>query len=224
MKYLTRCIRLALLFCFILWAPSSLAHEHSAYSHHEFIDTSNPDWMSFVPGTRYLSELSIPGTHGSMARHGDLGDTNIPIAPDIVKNQTMSFSTQLESGIRAFDIRARHINNSFALHHNFFFQKAFFDEDILQPAADFLAKHPGEAIIMRVKEEYTPEGNDRSFDETFAYYKSLHPGLMWEPTSDNPLLDEIGVLRAIIASIKADPGKSANIMPVCFISWFLIIS
>ncbi|WP_300464637.1 hypothetical protein [Desulfobacula sp.] len=38
----------------------------------------------------------------------------------------MSLAQQLDSGIRAFDIRLRHLNNSFTVHHGAAYQNATF--------------------------------------------------------------------------------------------------
>ncbi len=176
-----------LLLCFILLPQGSWAHDHPAYSHDAIAKTSNSDWMSFVPRDRLLSELSLPGTHGSMALHGSIASLN-------VKNQTMSFTTQLESGLRAFDMRVHHTKDRLELHHGAFSQHTFFDDDVLKIAAEFLANHPSETLIMRVKEDHDPTNNTRTLNETFAYHKNLYPDLMWDPTSnnsDNPTLDEI---------------------------------
>ena len=61
------------------------------------------------------------------------------------------------------DIRARHVNDVFAIHHGLVFQHAFFGTDVMEPVIGFLAQHPTETVLMRVKEEYTEENNTRTF-------------------------------------------------------------
>jgi hypothetical protein len=59
-------------------------------------ETSHPDWMGLLPDGANLAALSIPGTHDTMA----WGVT--PVA----NTQDSDLSEQLNSGIRALDIRA----------------------------------------------------------------------------------------------------------------------
>ena len=48
----------------------SQAHRHHSYSHDPWVMTSNPRWMTSLKDDVLLSELSIPGTHDTMALHG----------------------------------------------------------------------------------------------------------------------------------------------------------
>ncbi|MEB9553502.1 phosphatidylinositol-specific phospholipase C domain-containing protein [Bacillus cereus] len=123
---------------------------------------TNKDWMKYIPDSYRISQLSIPGTHGSMALYGS-------VLGDILINQTMSLDIQLNPGIRYIDIRCRHYNNTFPIHHNFAFQVAYFD-DVLFSVRNFLNQNPRETILMRVQEEYDPSGNTRTFGKTFESY------------------------------------------------------
>jgi 1-phosphatidylinositol phosphodiesterase len=116
----------------------------------------------------------------------------------------MTLSTQLNSGIRVLDIRCRHIEDVFAIHHGIIFQNAFFGGDVLEPAINFLAAHPGETILMRVQEEHTPKDNTRSFEETFQWYMSIYGNPHWQGTSNNPTLGE---LRGKIVILQNFPGS-----------------
>ncbi|WII35187.1 hypothetical protein [Paenibacillus thiaminolyticus] len=80
-------------------AQPASAHWHPGYSHDATIGYHNPNWMSLIRDDARLSELSIPGTHYSMAYR-----TNQP-ATDHVYTQSMPLNTQLNSGIRYLDIR-----------------------------------------------------------------------------------------------------------------------
>ena len=73
----------------------SQAHHHHSYAHDIRPQADNPNWMSVLPDSVRLSELSLPGTHETMSLFGT----------DSVKNQTMTLPLQLESGIRVLDIR-----------------------------------------------------------------------------------------------------------------------
>jgi len=81
------------------FASVSLAHESPGYAHDARVLTRNPDWMGKLKDDVKLSQLSIPGTHDTMSRFGG----------PIVETQTLTLANQLESGIRVFDMRCRHV-------------------------------------------------------------------------------------------------------------------
>ena len=65
-------------------------------------------WMSQLSDSAKLSELTLPSTHESCTAF---------ITP-IASAQAWSLQTQLEHGIRYIDIRCRHIQDIFAIHHD----------------------------------------------------------------------------------------------------------
>jgi 1-phosphatidylinositol phosphodiesterase len=145
----------------------------------------NPDWMRPLSDTTSLAALSVPGTHETMSIHGgaltqtqeDFGDSGGTLA------------AQLRAGIRMVDIRAR-VNggNTFTIHHGATYQNANFD-DVLNTLATFLAAHPGETVVLRLKQECTGElgsctdvSGQNSFPDIFDTYASQRPGLFWKPS------------------------------------------
>ena len=187
------------------------AHEHPAYWHEDvdsWIEFGTSDWMGTLDGNLRISDLSIPGTHDTMSHYGG----------DIAKTQTLRLQPQLALGIRALDIRCRHIEDVFAIHHSQVFQNAFFG-DVLEECIGFLDRHPSETILMRVQEEYNPENNTRSFAETFQWYVDIYGASnFWTPPLDsnnnpnganqNPTLDEI---RGKIVILQAFPSTPSNL-------------
>ena len=175
--------------------PDLLENYHAAYTHKQTSGTSNPDWMKNLDFSLPLSKISMPGTHDTMSYYGG----------DIVQTQSLSLREQMNSGIRALDIRCRHINNIFAIHHGSVYQKANFN-DVLKEVKSFLNGHGNETIVMRVKEEYKPEGNSRSFADTFNWYAGQYPGLFWKYDGNyNPLLSQIRGKVVLLQDFKADP-------------------
>jgi len=67
------------------------------------------NWMASLNSGLYLSQFSIPGTHETMALYESLSGT--------AKCQNLSLSSQLDAGVRFVDIRCRHLNNTFVIHH-----------------------------------------------------------------------------------------------------------
>ncbi|OLR93806.1 phosphatidylinositol-specific phospholipase C [Actinokineospora bangkokensis] len=124
------------------------------------------DWMGALGSSTPLTRVSIPGTHGSGTRVGGAA----------VANQDLSIGEQLAAGVRFLDIRCRLFEGSFSLHHSSFYQRLNFD-DVLVACRDFLAAHPGEVVLMRVKQEYSTE-SDAAFGAVFAGYAQRYPGLL----------------------------------------------
>ncbi|GGN49426.1 1-phosphatidylinositol phosphodiesterase [Actinoplanes campanulatus] len=145
----------------------------------------NPDWMAPLAGSTSLAALSIPGTHETMSTHGgaltqtqeDFGDSGGTLA------------RQLTAGIRMIDIRARvNTGNTFTIHHGAAYQNANFD-DVLSRLGTFLAQHPGETVVMRLKQECTGQfgsctdvPGQKSFADIFDTYTARYPALFWQPS------------------------------------------
>lgn len=124
---------------------------------------TSPDWMSKLTGNKLLSQFTLPGTHDSCARK--------PIP--YVQCQDLSLTDQLNKGIRFLDIRCRHIDNSFAIHHSEFFLDMMFGTDVQDVCISFLQAHPGECIVMSIKEEYNPSNKARSFQAIMGYNRAV---------------------------------------------------
>ncbi|GAA1367792.1 phosphatidylinositol-specific phospholipase C [Streptomyces beijiangensis] len=116
------------------------------------------DWMSSHSDGTPLQTLTIPGTHDSGARFGGLW----------VECQDLVVADQLGAGIRFLDVRCRITGDAFAIHHAAFYQNLMFG-DVLVACRDFLAAHPTETVLMRVKQEYSEE-SDAAFRRVFDLY------------------------------------------------------
>lgn len=169
--------------CFILLFISLplLAHWDSAYFRNANDGfTNKKNWMADIRDDVLLSEMALPGTH-------DSGTYDKKI--DSVVTQTLNFNQQLEYGIRVFDIRIRHIGNSFALHHGPVFLNVMF-KDFLDAANDFLNRNPSETVLFRLKEEHNPENNTRSLKDTLEYYLSSYGDRYLQTSNKNITLGE----------------------------------
>ncbi|MFD0524761.1 phosphatidylinositol-specific phospholipase C [Paractinoplanes durhamensis] len=161
---------------------------------------ANPDWMRGLPDSRSLAALSIPGTHETMSIHGgawtqtqeDFGDSGGTLA------------AQLNAGIRMIDIRARvNTGNTFTIHHGSAYQNANFD-DVLNKLSDFLSGHPGETVVVRLKQECTGEigsctdaSGQASFVDIFDAYVNNRPGLFWAPSVTRASAAAVPTLGAV---------------------------
>jgi len=160
------------------------AEANGAYSRRPEIGLDRPDWMASLPDHLLLSELSLPGTHDTMAHLG--GDD---------ASQSADLFTQLHSGIRALDIRCRNEPHEgldqLGIWRRLTFQGTWFLRDVAAVCREFLTSHPRETLTMRIKKEREDhEDSRRSFGEVFLSYREAFPGLFWDGPSRIPTLGE----------------------------------
>lgn len=152
-----------------------------------------PCWMSHVDGSKYLDELSIPGTHDSSTCSVD-NDTEPQTS--LAKCQQDYIPTQLLEGIRYFDIRLGKNNDKGdpGIDHGICYllkkDGGFIHlSDVIGYFKTFLNENPSEALIMLVS-----RGNDEATDEsvTTAFAKVLgeNPKLFYT-SSHVPTLNEV---------------------------------
>ncbi|MVT43897.1 phosphatidylinositol-specific phospholipase C domain-containing protein [Chitinophaga oryziterrae] len=139
------------------------------------------NWMTSLPDNSSLAALSIPGTHDSGARFEPVSGT--------AKCQNLTIAEQLEAGIRFLDIRCRHIGDAFAIHHGSIYQNQNFN-DVMLTCTAFLNNHPGECIVMCVKEEYDATNNTRTFEQTFDAYVQTYSSY-WSLGATIPSLGQV---------------------------------
>ncbi|XP_061787068.1 1-phosphatidylinositol phosphodiesterase-like isoform X1 [Nerophis lumbriciformis] len=127
----------------------------------------NPSWMSAIPDDRPLSEVTMPGTHNTMALYGGV----------YAECQTWSLANQLQAGIRFLDVRVRHVDGKLIIHHGVVYQQAHFG-DVLRGVADFLSNYSSETVLMRIKEE---QSETRDFYGAVVEYvnRYAHWDLLW---------------------------------------------
>jgi 1-phosphatidylinositol phosphodiesterase len=160
-------------------AAVASAHSSPGYSHDSSTGATHTDWMAGLPSALRVSELSLPGTHDSGAS---------VIGGDIVFTQSMDIGTQLDAGIRVLDIRLKISGNELKVYHGISGQGLEFDGDVLAKVTSFLAAHPGETVLMRIKDEGAPEdGFDTRVIDTLNKYSTF----VYQGASDNPTLGEI---------------------------------
>lgn len=159
------------------------AHYDTAYWHEISAAGNRQEWMKNIKGETKLSELSIPGTHDSMAFKDNL------FAIDSTRTQTMDLTKQLNSGIRFLDIRAKYTETGFPLHHGTVYLGYDF-EDVLKTCEEFLTQHPSETILIRFKQEHS-SASDAQMRKVFDTYYKRYQNLFWKPQGQtNPTLDQ----------------------------------
>lgn len=181
----------------VLLVTPVYAHEDTAYWHEEAA-TALPqmDWMSRLPDDRLLVDISMPGTHDTMAFSRHL------FGGDITRTQTMSLEQQLQSGIRYLDIRVSYDNGIFYCYHGDVWLGYTFD-DVLQTVQTYLQNHPSETILMRFKQEHS-HVSDPEMWQLFTQYDERYPNLIWDrwkAATENPQLADVRGKVVILADV-----------------------
>ena len=124
--------------------------------------------MKKVRGDIKINEMSIPGTHDSMAYQAVF-----PLP--FVMCQYLTLKEQLKKGFRFFDIRLGVKGDSLGTYHGIFFLKSYFTE-VLEEFDSFLKLHPSEGIIIRYRLE---TGTKNSFCDIFSRLVSKYSHRIW---------------------------------------------
>lgn len=164
---------------------AKIQYQDGAFSCESDLDIFNPNWMSKLPERKKLNQISIPGTHDSMA-YGE----KIEFASN-TRTQSLSLKNQLNKGIRFLDIRLNYREKFFAIHHGSIFLGFNFLE-VLVDCENFLEKNPSEFILMRVQQEAS-SANDRQIWAMFRKYHDMFKNLFWLNRKGlvNPNIEEL---------------------------------
>lgn len=150
-------ILLALIISIFAMVPIDKSHD--AYS---------KNWLKNVDDNAKITEVSLPGTHDSGATHS--------IADVAGKCQDISIKTQLEIGVRFFDLRLQLVNDEFKIVHSFVDQNLKFST-VLKDLYSFIKENSSEYLIISIKEEASPVNSSLWFDEAlirdFEEYKDV---------------------------------------------------
>ncbi|XWX01245.1 hypothetical protein V2A60_009271 [Cordyceps javanica] len=174
----------------------------------------HPAWMAALRNDTRLASLSLPGTHDTMT---------YAIGSEVLQCQNVNLSAQLAAGLRYFDVRARLRGDELRIYHGDG-DTGFGYQDVLLDMFAFLARHPSEALVMRLKQEGAPigggGGSSLTFEQAFNYYRhnsSITAKLAarhmygWDPAA--PVLPTLGDLRSkilVLQDFPADDGGPAD--------------
>jgi 1-phosphatidylinositol phosphodiesterase len=189
----------------------TFAAQYLGYNSPYSFDVNHLDaqtWMTGLPSARNLTSLSIPGTHDTM--------TNFINGP-ISQCQNHRLGTQLASGVRFFDIRARLVNNELFIFHGIS-PTGYSYVDVLTSFFKFLDRNPGEALIMRLREEEASINSSIDFVTAFNRYRFSDPRTaagsakhFWIPPTPGPtVVPTLGELRSkilILQNFGTDPAE-----------------
>ncbi|NQZ06826.1 MAG: hypothetical protein HRT35_06665 [Algicola sp.] len=93
------------------------------------------------------------------------------------------------------------------MHYGSFFLHSYFGNDVMGVINKFLQDNPTETVFMRLKNEYTPVNNTRSFADTFNSYMATYGSTVYKGTDQNPRLSSI---RGKVVIMDNFPGTSVT--------------
>ncbi|GGC47501.1 hypothetical protein GCM10011400_38440 [Paraburkholderia caffeinilytica] len=137
--------------------------------------------MSTLSDDSALSQLTLPGSHDSCA---------YTVEDSLAKTQGATLAEQLKHGVRVLDIRCRHEGDVFHINHARIPLGLMFD-DVIAVCAEFLVLHPGECIVMSVKDECGDQDCTRSFAQTFESYTERYAEVRWYLGDTIPRLGDV---------------------------------
>ena len=118
-------------------------------------------WMKEVSDDYLIRQMSIPGTHDSGATHS--------IFDVAGKCQDLRIQSQLNIGVRFFDLRLQLRNDELEIVHSFVNQKLYF-ADVINAMIDFVKEYDSEFLIISLKEEASSLNSTKSFKDVLASY------------------------------------------------------
>lgn len=132
------------------------------------------------------------------------------------KCQDIPIERQLQIGVRYLDIRCHLKEETFVIKHGPIDQKMTFT-DVLNRCSSFLMQNPSEVIVMKVKEEYGPQGGSSNFASVFKRYSSNYSNLFYRSNTVK-VIPTLGAARGKIILLKdfADPARESYLgIDVC---------
>ncbi|SMR45467.1 unnamed protein product [Zymoseptoria tritici ST99CH_3D1] len=137
------------------------------------------NWMSHLDDNIPLSALTIPGTHDSAT-----AVSHIPF----IRTQSLSITDQLALGIRYFDLRCALRQNIPVMVHGLAYLNLTL-ASVLSDMTAFLSAHPGEGLVVQIKQDRKPSKSDISFSRViYLELEAIRPYLRTLPTT--PTLGE----------------------------------
>lgn len=155
-------------------------------------------WMRNCGDNVDIASLSIPGSHDSGATHS-LADVS-------GKCQDLSIKDQLEAGARFLDVRLKNYRGTLTVYHGAINQNLSYSS-LLNTVCRFLDDHSSETILLSIKEEQAPEGNNESFDALLQKEKKKNEKY-WKNDSS---LGQLGDHRGGIILLSRYSGSSFGI-------------
>ena len=170
------------------------------------------DWMRHIDDSRYLSELSIPGTHDSIT---SLFHSEIGMIEGWTRCQDLDLDEQLRHGIRFLDIRLRYDDSASPPVLRLCHGQSDMERDfgyVLGVCERFLEAHRSECIVMSIKNERAD--HHQAFADLFAATIE-RPGnrAFWHTGKTVPSLGEVRGKIVLLRRYAAGAARAGRPAP-----------
>jgi 1-phosphatidylinositol phosphodiesterase len=173
---------------------------HPEVSHLAVYSSANLDsWQKELKDETPLSAISMPGTHNSPTCH-----TALPS----VRCQAVDVKTQLENGVRFFDLRLQPetpkdpSKDELILVHSVFpislTGTKYFRQVVLDVTTEFLDQHPSETVVISFKREGTGDATDQEFGRILKDHYATDPNRWYT----EPRIPKLGEVRKKIVVLR----------------------
>ena len=162
---------------------------------------SRADWMAAKEDGVALSDLSLPGTHNTVALYG--------LADLTGQCQSLNLTEQLNAGVRFLDIRLKQKKGELHGVHGIVDERQAFKTTV-KALETFLGAHPKETVLVSIKQEADPDRPTMSFE---ACLKTYLNDIYWYTGSAMP--ETLGAVRgkAVLLSRYDNPTIGVDLSP-----------
>lgn len=162
-------------------------------------------WMAGVKDNVEVSALTIPGTHDSCAYTS---------AWPFIQTQKMDIMTQLNAGIRYFDLRCGLRNDELEMVHGTALLGLTL-HIVLDTMYLWLLSHKSEALVVQLKQDRGPEKSTVHFAHAVWKCISQSP-VRWRTANTNP---KLGELRGRIQLLRRFTGPTLDAYGIDVTQW-----
>ena len=146
--------------------------------------------MRRVPDATKLTEMTIPGTHNSAAYSYSASHfLCLEAAKLFVLCQDWTIETQLNNGIRFFDVRLAANGGRLYMYHGQCYLNMIFGE-FLDTVVSFLDGHPTEAVLVKYQKAHGPEQLS-DFITTFKTTRNKYSSYVWSTYENIPTIGDL---------------------------------
>lgn len=145
-------------------------------------------WMKKVNDDTKIVNMSIPGTHDSGATHSIFDVSG--------KCQDLSIQSQLNIGVRFFDIRLQLVNDEFKIVHSFVDQKLKL-ESVLDSMDSFIKENNSEFLLVSLKKEESDKNSTLNFKEALTKKLNEYTSFCFDASLPETLKDARGKIYVL---------------------------
>lgn len=173
--------------------------EYDTWSYRESEDGSinSCNWMSHIPDSKIITDMSIPGSH-------DAGTAKTTTSLNYsAQCQQHTIEEQLNTGVRYFDIRIEEGDGELYITHGgidcFFGDERLKFSTVMDWVDNFLEENPGETVILQIMIQ---GGGAKAERMTLDKMKNWDRVFRGKNLNGYPLMPELGDLRGKVMFIS----------------------